>query len=198
MSESEMPVAPVFLREAWEDSGEDEEALERVMDMFENASSHSSVPDVSELLGKVEAAPLRHAPFFRRVAEMFETSEQEVERLLGPDGWRRAPMPGIQFKEVPAASSEPGQAKTLVRFAPKKRFPHHSHGAPERLLILEGGYTDDEGKHFGPGDLHEMAPGSEHGFVIDADGPCLAASVADERIRFTSFWMRSLAKLVGR
>lgn len=197
MSEREVSAVPVFLREAWEESGQSREVLDRAMDLFEVSSNHSSVPNVSKLLGRVEAAPLRYAPFFRRVAEMFETSEYEVERLLGPENWKKTPMPGIQFKDA-GPVNERGQTKTLVKFAPKKKFPRHRHATPERLLILEGGYTDDQGKHFGPGDLHEMAPGTEHGFVIDAEGPCVAASVADEKIRFTSLWMRSLAKLVGR
>jgi anti-sigma factor ChrR (cupin superfamily) len=198
VKEGEESNVPAFMREAWEESGSGRELLDETMVLFETSSKHSSVPDVSRLLAQVEAAPLRHAPFFRRVAEMFETSEHEIELLLGPNDWKKAPLPGIRFKEFAGAKNRVGQTKTVVMFSPRTRFPHHGHQEHESLLILEGGYTDDQGKHYGPGDLHNMAPGTEHGFVIDADGPCIAASVADEKIQFTSFWMRSLAKLVGR
>lgn len=198
MNQREEANLPVFMREAWDESAQGGEAIDAAMALFETSSKHAAVPDVKKLLAQVEAAPMRHAPFFRRVAEMFETSEREVELLLGPNGWKKAPLPGIRFKKVDGVKNQLGQTKTIVMFSPKTRFPHHGHQAHERLLILEGGYTDDQGKHYGPGDLHDMAPGTEHGFVIDADGPCIAASVADEKLLFTSFWMRSLAKLVGR
>lgn len=191
--EPSIELPPLFAEACDEESAQSLAAFIEMMEP-ESASHHRPV---ERLMALVEEAPLRHAPFFRRTAELFGTSEEEVERLLTDDGWRRAPLPGIQFKEAPGCAPE-GMVNTLVRFAPKTKFPRHRHDHLETLLILEGGYTDDKGVHFGPGDRHEMHPGSEHAFVIDAEGPCIAASVGEESIQFSSLLMRLLAKLVGR
>lgn len=190
-----MAAAPPLFRELLEET-ETSAELESFMACLEPETLSRPAP-VSRLMALVEEAPLRHAPFFRRTAELFGISESEAEALLGSDAWRKAPLPGIQFKEV-GGNAESGTVNTLVRFAAKTKFPRHRHVNHEKLLILEGGYTDDQGTHFGPGDVHEMPVGSEHAFVIDADGPCIAASVGDESLQFTSWFMRALAKLVGR
>lgn len=201
MTSKENHSLPPFLRESIE--GEfDEVAAEEALVVLEQDET-GAVPlaplggQLQALLDRVGRAPLKYAPFYARVADMLETNEAQVEELLGPDGYRRSPLPGIRYKNAPQKVGE-GQVASVVRFDAGVRYPRHSHRYPERLLVLEGGYTDDSGSHFGPGDLHEMSPGTEHGFLIDRDGPCVAVTIADEKLQFSSFWLRSLARLIGR
>jgi hypothetical protein len=46
------------------------------------------------------------------------------------------------------------------------------------------------------GDVHHMAPGSEHTFRIAPDEPCIAAAV-HHGIRYSSAWLRVLARFFG-
>lgn len=84
-----------------------------------------------------------------------------------------------------------------MRFAPGTRFPRHRHPGPEKLLVLQGSYTESAGQRVGPGDLHEMAPGTEHGFLVDKSEPCIGAALQYGR-EFTGPFMRVLAALFDR
>lgn len=194
---SQVPEIPSFLLESAEDAEQVRAFGQTVLD-FEDVGEVSFTPRAEELLRVVEKAPLKYAPFFDRAAEMLETSAAEIEKLLEPEGFRRSPLPGIRYKKAPARLSVPGSVGIVVHFSAGVTYPRHRHKNRERLLVLEGGYTDDSGKHYSAGDVHEMPPGSEHGFVVDADGPCVAVSVADEKLEFSSVILRLLARMIGR
>ena len=89
-----------------------------------------------------------------------------------------------------------GAEAKLVHFKPGFRFPRHRHPGHEAIFVLEGSYTDSSGRVVGPGDLHEMQPGSEHSFRVSRSEPCIAASVQAGR-EFTGVFMRILSKLFG-
>jgi anti-sigma factor ChrR (cupin superfamily) len=65
------------------------------------------------------------------------------------------------------------------------------------VLLLEGSYTDRNGHVFRSGDTHEMSAGSEHGFVVAADEPCIAAA-CHHGIEFSSRFLQLLARLFER
>ncbi|HET9929294.1 MAG TPA: cupin domain-containing protein [Polyangiaceae bacterium] len=153
-----------------------------------------------ELLRAVAAFPLRYAPFFSRIAELWDLPVGDVEAVMQrarePSNWRKPGLPGLTLIDVEGGERVRGAQVNLVRFAAGMRFPAHSHPGPETLLILEGSYRDSEGVHVGPGDIHSMLPGSEHSFRVGREGPCVAASVQYGR-RFTGLVMRALIRLFG-
>lgn len=57
--------------------------------------------------------------------------------------------------------------------------------------------SDRGGKMFRSGDLHEMGEGSEHGFVVAPDEPCVAAA-CHHGIEFASRFLQLLARLFER
>lgn len=201
MTSKENHNLPPFLRESIEGDFDEAAAEEALVALErEEAAARPPAPEggqLQALLERVSSAPLKYAPFYARVADLLGTDEAQVEELLGPGGYRRSPLPGVRYKNAPQKVGQ-GQVASVVHFAAGVRYPRHKHRYPERLLVLEGGYTDDSGRHFGPGDMHEMSPGTEHGFVIDEDGKCVAVTIADEKLQFSSFWLRSLARLIGR
>ena len=85
----------------------------------------------------------------------------------------------------------------LAHFAPGLSFPEHRHRGHESVLLLEGSYTDRSGTVFRSGDMHEMTEGSEHGFVVAADEPCIAAA-CHHGIEFSSRFLQILARLFER
>lgn len=193
---SAMSEVPEFLRECADD-GDELLSFREVVSSWEEAAPSRFRMAEDVLLATVEEAPLKYAPFYDRVADLLHVPLDRVEDVLSESGFKRAPFTGIRYKNCPMPVGE-GIVGTVVQFDAGVRYPRHRHKQTERLLVIEGGYTDDEGKHFGPGDLHEMPSGSAHGFCIDSDGPCVAVSVGDEKLEFTSPLLRILARLIGR
>lgn len=148
--------------------------------------------DVSEL-------PLRYAPFFDALATLWDLSDgdvrAELKRAKDHAEWHWSALPGIRLFDVRAGARTAGKHARLVRFAPGIRFPAHRHKGHEKVLLLEGSYTDSSGIVYRSGDLHEMDEGTEHGFVVNDDEPCICAVVEVGR-EFRSLFLRVLAKLV--
>lgn len=67
----------------------------------------------------------------------------------------------------------------LMRFAPGHVVPVHDHAGEERAVVLQGGWTDQNG-HFGRGDWCQVARTERgHRQVIDEGQPCLALVLND-------------------
>lgn len=193
MSSNGEPKPPEFLVEA--------EAGSELDLLAELAPALRPPDDVRQrLLAAVEQPPLRYAPFIERVSELWQVDEAKAARTLArvadERAWKRVPLPGVRVVDVEAAPGS-GTSVYLVRFAAGLRYPRHRHRGLERVLVLEGGYRDSLGVVYGPGDLHVMADGSEHGLYVHPDAPCICA-VAESGFEFTSPWLRLLQRLVGR
>lgn len=147
----------------------------------------------------IEALPLRYAPFYERLGALWDLSPADVvnvlERAREPDAWHKTALPGLRLLDVQGGPAVAGADVHLVRFSPGMRFPKHRHPGDEALFVLEGSYRDSSGRRVGPGDLHQMAAGSEHGFVVARGEPCVAASVQRGR-EFTGWLIRLLSKFV--
>jgi len=189
---------PQFIGEALAEEPELEAPLGRLTELLEPASVPAG--SLERLMIEVAEPPLRYAPFFARLSELWDLPEGDVRALLqrsrDKSAWRRAPLPGLELIQLTGGPRIAGTEAYLARFAPGLSFPTHSHHGHEDVLILEGSYTDDRGTVFGSGDVHSMDGGSEHAFTVARDEPCLAAAV-HRGIRFRSLGMRVLAKLFG-
>lgn len=152
------------------------------------------------LFGAVAELPLRYAPFFAQLAELWDTPEElvrsELTRAKDPRHWRRSLLPGLKtFEVVRGGALEDGGAR-LLRFAPRARFPKHRHQGREHVLVLEGSYADGEGLQVGPGQLQTMPEGSEHELFIHGGTPCVVA-VSERGLEFTGPLLRWASKLFG-
>jgi ChrR-like protein with cupin domain len=160
-----------------------------------------TLPAFERLEQAISQPPYRYAPFFSRAAELFDLPEEalvaQIAQLQRPGAWRFAGLPGIAQVSVDAGPSVESAETLFVRFNPGVHFPGHEHTGVERVLVLEGSYTDSNGLVHRPGELREWAAGTAHSFEIDRGGPCIIASVVYGR-RFDSWALRALAKLLGR
>jgi quercetin dioxygenase-like cupin family protein len=160
-----------------------------------------SKPLLAQLLASIERPPMRYAPFYSRIAELFDLSEDAViaqcARLAAPDAWRFAGLPGIRHVPVAGGPRVQGAEVMFARFAPGLRFPRHKHTGPERVLVLEGSYVDSDGQKHGTGELHVWETGTSHGFRISSDEPCIVAAVAHGHT-FEALPLRLLVRAFGR
>ncbi|MEL6429182.1 MAG: cupin domain-containing protein [Planctomycetota bacterium] len=75
--------------------------------------------------------------------------------------WRSTREPGIAWIDLGA---EPGvDAMTvLIRMNPGCGYPRHRHLGAEDVLVLAGGYEDDDGRRCVAGDFVRYSAGSSH------------------------------------
>jgi quercetin dioxygenase-like cupin family protein len=85
--------------------------------------------------------------------------------------WVPSPARGVERRMLYRVGDEIARATSLVRFAPDSRFPLHTHGGGEEILVLEGVFSDETGDYPAgsylrnpPGTAH--APSSRAGCVL--------------------------------
>lgn len=192
------PPARALLDELWDEASPEERAtIGELHRLLEPSAPPASI--AARLARDVEELPLRYAPFFDRLAAVWDLPLDRVVTILesakSPDAWRKTALPGLRLFDVQGGERVRGADVHLVRFSPGMRFPRHRHPGDEALFVLEGSYRDSSGRVVGPGDLQEMAAGSEHGFVVSRREPCVAASVQRGR-EFTGWLIRFLSMFV--
>jgi quercetin dioxygenase-like cupin family protein len=132
------------------------------------------------LLAEVAMPRRRFAPLFPALSELFDLGDAALgelfERAADAAQWAESPVPQVRLLHLQGGARVEGCDNGLVRIAAGARFPLHRHLGAERLLVLEGGYRDQQSGHvYTPGDLHEMPAGSEHSYVVLPERELLAA-----------------------
>lgn len=155
----------------------------------------------ARLLEETARAPLRYAPFTRRLSELYDISRDDTRRLLersaDPRAWKASGLPGIKKLPVAAGPSRAAAQAYLVTFAAGARFPEHHHDGLETVLLLAGSYTESGGRVYATGDMHLMEPGTAHSFTVAKDEDCVAATVLHGKLNFRSLALRFLARMLG-
>lgn len=83
----------------------------------------------------------------------------------------------------------------MLKIAPGKSMPLHSHGGSELTHILRGAYDDVLG-HFGPGDVADLDSDVMHQPVTAAGVPCICVAALDAPLRFPGWLARQLQPFV--
>jgi putative transcriptional regulator len=202
---------PSFVRESFsEEEGADAAELDRAGALVRDCAASGLLVEprapsdaaLLQLARRVAGFPDRYAPFFDQLAAMFDVEESTLRQSLASAGdvknWKPSGLPGVRLFTMTAGPRAEGAEATLVRFAPGMSFPKHRHHGEEVTLILEGGYVDERGTEYHPGDLDARnAADAVHAFRTFPGEPCVAASV-NRGFEFIAWPMRLLAKLAGR
>ncbi|MDE1993810.1 MAG: cupin domain-containing protein [Rhizobiaceae bacterium] len=83
--------------------------------------------------------------------------------------WIPSPPKGVDRRMLFRIGEEKARATSLVRYAPKSSFSHHSHPGGEEFLVLDGVFQDETGD-FPAGTYVRNPPGTGH--VPKSDGGC--------------------------
>lgn len=124
----------------------------------------------AQLMAEIATPRRRFAPLFGALSELFDLGDDALvalfERAASRGEWHDSPVPETQLLHLTGGPRVAGADNGLVRLAAGARFPLHRHLGSERVLVLEGGYRDEQsGRLYLPGDLHVMAAGSSHSYV---------------------------------
>ena len=72
----------------------------------------------------------------------------------------------------------------FVLMAPGATFAHHGHVGGELVLVLEGGFVEDDGTLVRAGQLQDLAAGTRHSFTALPDEGCILAVIIRDGLDF--------------
>ncbi|GAB4135863.1 MAG: ChrR family anti-sigma-E factor [Rhodothalassiaceae bacterium] len=96
--------------------------------------------------------------------------------------WRQVVAGVEEFRLSPAPR---GYKIALLRIAPGRAMPRHSHRGIEYTVVLDGAYDDKGGIRLERGDLCEATPEDRHQPVADPEKGCLCLIVLDAPLRLS-------------
>jgi putative transcriptional regulator len=134
--------------------------------------------------------PRPFAAFAGRVARAAEVAESVarawLDRLDAASSWVAGPSPGSRLFHI-----EPGPGilavggiAGFVRVEAGATFPRHKHLGAEHVLVLQGGFRDEDGKEYRAGDDSHMPAGTDHEFVAHAGEPLVYLAVIRGKVDF--------------
>ncbi|HVJ37737.1 MAG TPA: ChrR family anti-sigma-E factor [Stenotrophomonas sp.] len=158
------------------------EALRQAMlDQLEANHSLASVPvPASQLLSERPEADPDHLPV--ALHPYFGNSLTSLR-------WRWM-APGVH-----CIRAEQMPSLIMLKIAPGKCLPMHSHGCNELTQILRGAYNDALGL-FAPGDVADLDEDVEHQPVTAAGAPCICVSALDAPLVFSGWLARKIQRFV--
>jgi hypothetical protein len=83
--------------------------------------------------------------------------------------WVPSPASGVDRCMLDRDGAEVARATTIVKFAPKSSFPHHTHGGGEEYFVLQGTFHDSAGA-YGLGSYVRNPIGTSHAPWTEDDG----------------------------
>lgn len=98
--------------------------------------------------------------------------------------------PGMRVGRV-RVPEDPSATVLLLRIAPGRGIPDHTHGGQEYTQVLCGTFHDGVGR-YGPGDLVEADGALHHAPVVDAPQDCVCLVALDGPLRFRGLLGRVL------
>jgi len=109
--------------------------------------------------------------------------------------WQRV-APGISQIRLQDDSFARDKAVRLLKIAPGTCMPGHGHSGSELTLILQGSYSDENGR-FCEGDVADLDPDIKHQPIADRDQDCICLIVTDAPLRFDGWVPRLMQPFFG-
>lgn len=158
-------------------------------------------PDAfAQTLRRIEAGSPTHATSAAAspaVGFPFESVELLPSRLLQgckAQSWRWI-GPGMRYSMIEIPHAAPSSV-FLLKIAPGRTLPQHSHGGCEFTQVLRGAFHDGRAR-FDAGDFDETDPHVTHQPVVTADGECICLAYLEAPLRFESWVARAAARWTG-
>lgn len=136
-----------------------------------------------------DAKPPRLAAMLDKVAALFDMTRAKARALLdavdNPASWMDGPVPNSWVMMADGGGPKvAGAFLGFVKMGPGVKWPAHRHLGRESMLVLEGGFRQNDGIEVHPGDLHVMEEGSAHAFTVFDDETCISAAVVFGGVSF--------------
>ncbi|MEQ1955116.1 ChrR family anti-sigma-E factor [Mesorhizobium sp. CN2-181] len=109
-------------------------------------------------------------------------------------GWRWI-GPGIRFSRV-TLPGEPEANVMLLKVAPGRKLPKHTHSGREYMQVLSGSFADARGR-YRPGDMDEADSKVEHQPIVDPQAECICIAALEGQMRLRGFFGRIIQPFIG-
>jgi putative transcriptional regulator len=124
----------------------------------------------------------RFEQFSTRLAAVYDVTLDRARELLGlidrAASWE-SPLPGVQLVHFTPGASYANADCGFVRIEPGGSFPWHTHRGEELCVVLEGRFSDHQGRTWNAGQVAIEEPGSAHDVRAGSEGVLFAARVID-------------------
>ncbi|MSP59577.1 MAG: hypothetical protein EXR72_04405 [Myxococcales bacterium] len=112
------------------------------------------------------AAGGRVDPLLDRIGRFFDLTVEKARALLDSidraTNWEPSGVPGVDLIHLQGGPAVAGADAGFVRLRAGMRFPRHRHLGEERVLVIQGQFTEDNGTVVRRGDERVMATDSCH------------------------------------
>ncbi|MEL6416106.1 MAG: ChrR family anti-sigma-E factor [Pseudomonadota bacterium] len=119
-----------------------------------------------------------------------------LKQVVGGDSdavlWRSI---GMGVKTAVVHDDEHATAR-LLYIPAGSEMPMHSHSGLEMTLVLQGAYSDDDGR-YARGDLEIATDQDDHTPVADAGEDCICLIATDGKLKFKSWLARIAQPFIG-
>jgi hypothetical protein len=134
-------------------------------------------PRVRNALVEAVAGNARYLPFVPAMSRVFDLDAPAARALLvrasDRSQWRVGKAPFLAHMDFAAGPSCGTLRAGFVVMEGETVIPRHRHTDREVTLVLEGAIRSD-GRTYRPGEVLEMAVGSEHVFEVEREGTVFA------------------------
>jgi quercetin dioxygenase-like cupin family protein len=111
----------------------------------------------------------RFEHFVGTVASLLDVARDAAQALVdGIDqavNWEPGPMENIQLYHLDGGPSLANAIVGFIQLEPGTVFPLHTHLGQETVMVLQGGFEDEDGSVVRAGEIDRKDPGSSHYFT---------------------------------
>ena len=131
-------------------------------------------PDARARLLAAASGPDRYSAVMPDIARVCDLSLEQVRQVLrridDATAWLAGPMPGITIQHFDHGPAAAGADTGFVRYPPNMVFPQHRHLGQETTIVLDGQFTDHDGRVYEPGDVLVYDENTAHHFTVGPEG----------------------------
>jgi len=98
------------------------------------------------------------------------------------DSWKKG-LGGIKYFDINLTDSSKNSHARMLSIPPGKKLPNHGHEAQELTLVLEGGFSDENG-HYNAGDVAIEDENNIHTPIADSNEGCVCLVVYEGNLKF--------------
>ena len=159
-----------------------------------NLEPISPAPAVfKRLMASVDPAN-RFDAFADSVAQLMDVAIEKARTLLAaidePGSWEPGPFPGLHLYHLEGGPRTADAIVGFIRIDAGSLFPPHTHLGEESVLVLQGGYQDEDGTLVRAGEIAVAEPGTTHLFTALKDEDLIYLVVVFEGIQIGDQIMR--------
>ena len=137
----------------------------------------------------------RFDAFAANVAQLMDVAVEKARGLLAAiddaGSWEPGLIPGMHLYHLEGGPQTANAIVGFIRQDPGTVFPPHTHQGEESVLVLQGGYQDEDGSVIRAGEIAVGPPGSSHMFTAAEGEDLIYLVVVQEGVQIGDVVMRA-------